>query len=192
MHIFSPLVGPPGRIRMAATALVLTLALTSCASVPPPNDSMSLAQTQLQSARDAGAADYAPVDLGFAQDKFQQAQAAMAERKYADAANLAGESIADAELARAKARLAAAHSQILAKVKENNRLRRLGEQAEAAELKQDQHQTAPPSASSVPPPPTQDMPAPSSSAISAPAVDGFQTVPSGSQQPDANTQGGQP
>ena len=190
MYIFSPLVGFPRRILGAATALVMTLALASCASLPPPNDSMSLAQTQLQSARDAGAADYAPVDLGFAQDKFQQAQAAMAERKYADAASLAGESVADADLARAKARLAAARSQIQAKLDENNRLRSIGERAEAAN--QQENQAAPPTAASSLPPPTQDMPAPSSSALSAPAADGFQTMPSGAQHPDANTQGGQP
>ncbi len=192
MYIFSPLVGSPGRVRLAATALILSLALSSCASVPPPNDSLSLAQTQLQAARDAGAADYAPVDLGFAQDKFQAAQAAMAERKYTEAANLAGESVADADLARSKARLAAARSQIQAKLDENNRLRSIGERAQAAGRQEDQ--PAPSQAtSSMPPPPTQDMPAPSSSVLSAPAADGFQTVPSsGSQHPDANTQGGQP
>ncbi|MFA6230609.1 MAG: DUF4398 domain-containing protein [Rhodanobacter sp.] len=192
MYIFSPLARSPRRICGAAAALVMTLALASCASVPPPNDSMSLAQTQLQSARDAGAADYAPVDLGFAQDKFQAAQAAMAERKYAEAANLAGESVADAELARSKARLAAARSQIQAKLDENNRLRSIGERAQAAD--QQEEQPAPSAAaSSMSPPPMQDMPAPSSSALSAPAADGFQSVPSTApQHPDANTLGGQP
>lgn len=190
MYIFSLLAGSPGRVRMAVAVLVLALALSSCASVPPPNDSMSLAQTQLQSARDAGAADYAPVDLGFAQDKFQAAQAAMAERKYADAASLAGESIADADLARAKARLAVARSKIQTKLDENNRLRSIGERAQAAEQQEEQSAPAPESSSM--PPPTQDMPAPSSSALSAPVADGFQTVPSGSQHPDTNSQGGQP
>lgn len=191
MYIFSLLAGSPGRVRMAVAVLILALVLSGCATVPPPNDSMSLAQTRLQSARDAGAADYAPVDLGFAQDKFQAAQAAMAEKKYADAANLAGESVADADLARAKARLAVARSQIQTKLDENNRLRRIGERAQAAEQKEEQSAPAP-AASSMPPPPTQDMPAPSSSALSAPVADGFQTVPSGSQHPATNTQGGQP
>lgn len=192
MYIFSLLAGSPGRVRMSVTVLVLALALSSCASVPPPNDSMSLAQTRLQSARDAGAADYAPVDLGFAQDKFQAAQAAMAEKKYADAANLAGESVADADLARSKALLAAARSQIQAKLDENNRLRSIGERAQAAD-QQDDPVGPSPATSSMPPLPTQDMPAPSSSALSAPAAGGFQTVPTGGpQHPDASTQGGQP
>lgn len=188
MYIFSPLAGSPRRIRTVMAILVLALTLTGCASVPPPNDSMNQAQNQLQMARDAGAADYAPVDLGFAQDKFQQAQTAMAERKYADAASLAEESRADAELAQAKARLGAARAQIQSKVQENTRLRQEGEQAAAAAQTQD---TAPaqPSSSA---PPTEDMPAPSSSVLSAPPADGFQTVPDTVQQPDANAQGGQP
>ncbi len=78
MYFFSPLAGLPGRFFVATAAVALALALTGCATVPPPNDSMTLAQNLLQGARDAGAADYAPVDLGFAQDKFQLAQAAMA------------------------------------------------------------------------------------------------------------------
>ena len=187
MYIFPTLAGSPGRIHRMAVAFALTLALASCASVPPPNDSMNMAQLQLQAARDAGAADYAPVDLGFAQDKFQQAQAAMADRKYADAANLAEESRADAELAQAKARLGATRTQMQNKVQENSHLRAEGEQADS----QDQ---APPSASSssnaAPP---EDMPAPSSSALSPPPQGaGFQTLPTQGQQPDPNAQGGQP
>ncbi len=187
MHIFSPPAGSVGRTRMATAALALTLALAGCATAPPPNDSMNLAQTELQAAREAGAADYAPVDLGFAQDKFQQAQAAMAERKYADAANLAAESGADAELARAKARLGAARAQIQSKVQENNRLRQLGEQPSADAQPQ-------PPASSPHPAATQDMPAPASSVLSAPPADGFQTLPADNQPPasSSSTSGGQP
>lgn len=184
MYIFSLPAGSPRRIRTAMAMAALTLALAGCASVPPPNDSMNMAQSQLQMARDAGAADYATVDLGFAQDKFQQAQTAMAERKYADAASLAEESRADAELAQAKARLGAARAQIQSKVQENTRLRREGEQL-------DQRDNAPAPAPSAPLP-TQDMPAPASTVLSAPAGAGFQTVPETSQQPASNAQGGQP
>jgi len=185
MYIFPPLAGSLGRIRTATAVLALTLALAGCASVPPPDDSMNRAQTQLQGARDAGAADYAPVDLGFAQDKFQQAQAAMAQRKYADAANLAEESRADAELARAKARLGAARAQIQSKVQENTRLRSQGEQAAA---EQQQEQQAPPAPASSGAVPTQDMPAPPSSELSTPPSGaGFQTLPDNGQQPASSS-----
>jgi hypothetical protein len=119
VHIFFQPARDFRRLFAMATAIGVALVIGGCASVPPPDNAMNLAQSQLQAARDADAADYAPVDLGFAQDKFQQAQTAMAQRKYADAANLADESRADAELARAKARLGAARAQIQAKVQEN-------------------------------------------------------------------------
>jgi hypothetical protein len=202
VHIFSPLAGSFGRTRMATAtlglALVLTLALGGCATVPPPDASMNLAQAQLQAARDAGAADYAPVDLGFAQDKFQQAQAAMGDRKYAEASDLAEESRADAELAQTKARLGAARAQIQGRLRENAQLRADGEQAQASLQQLQQQPAAPPSASSSAPPaqPTQDMPAPASSTLSAPPPGGggFQTVPDNTQQPtsSSSTQGGQP
>lgn len=193
MYFFSPLAGPPTRLRVATAALALTLALTGCASVPPPNNAMNLAQNQLQAARDAGAADYAPVDLGFARDKFQQAQAAVSERKFGDAANLAEESGADAELATSKAKLGAARAQIQAKLQENTRLRREGEQLAVRQQKMEQAAPAPASDSSTAAP-LQEMPAPSASVLSAPADGGFQSVPDGDQQPasSASTQGGPP
>ncbi|MGN6741631.1 MAG: DUF4398 domain-containing protein [Dyella sp.] len=151
---------------------------------------MTMAQIQLQAARDADAADYAPVDLGFAQNKFQQAQAAMAGRKYADAANLADEARADAELALAKARLGTARAKIQAKVDENARLRERMEQAHPELSGQ-----APSMPSALPPAaPTGDMPAPSSSVLNAPlpAADGFQTMPQNGAPPAAAQQGDQP
>jgi hypothetical protein len=184
MYFFSPLAGFPGRFRAATAALALTLALTGCATVPPPNDAMNLAQNQLQAARDAGAADYAPVDLGFAQDKFQQAQASMADRKFADAASLAEESSADAELASAKAKLGAARAQMQSKLQENTRLRQEGEQLAARQQQMEQAAPAPAPESSTAAP-VQDMPAPSASVLSAPD-DNPQPASS------ASTQGGQP
>jgi hypothetical protein len=193
VHIFFQPARASRRLFAMATALGVALVIGGCASVPPPDNAMNLAQNQLQAARDADAADYAPVDLGFAQDKFQQAQTAMAQRKYADAANLADESRADAELARAKARLGAARAQIQAKVQENAQLRQQGEQ--------DTSSSAPaandyaPAADSAPP--VGDMPAPPASALTEPpSGEGFQTVPSTppqpSQTPDPTAPGSQP
>lgn len=213
VHTFFPL--PGRRWRMPAAvgilSLAVALALGGCASVPPPDAAMNQAQMQLQAARDAGAADYDPVDLGFAQDKFQQAQVAMSDRKYAQAADLADESRADAMLARTKSQLAAVRAQIQSKVEDNNQLRSQNEQAQAdADQQQAQHKaqlaaalqqadgSAPAGASSAPAPassanlpmqaPTQDMPAPSASVLAPPSGQGFQTVPA----PAQSTQGGQP
>lgn len=181
VHIFSPVAGRKGLVSWLVSGLIVGMALgiPGCASVPPPDDSMNLAQSQLQAARDAQAADYAPVDLGFAQDKFQQAQAAMAERHYADAASLAEESRADAELARVKSRLAAARAQIQGKLAENSQLRTQGEQAAGSDSAP--AALEPPVAGDdqrVPPEQPQDMPAPASTQLDVPPVDGgFQTVP---------------
>ena len=124
VHILPSNALSKGRRLLALAALGLAIAsLAGCASAPPPNGTMNQALAQLQAARDAGAADYAPVDLDYAQSKFRQAQAAMASRKYDDAAVLADESAADSELARAKARLGAARAQNTAKSQENSRMR---------------------------------------------------------------------
>jgi hypothetical protein len=189
MYIFSPPAASAHRFPAVTAALLLMLALAGCATVPPPDGSMNQAQTQLQLARDAGAADYAPVDLDFAQNKFQQAQAAMVSRNYADAANLATESVADAELAQAKAKLGAARAQVQSKVQENSRLRAQGER-EAAGGSTPQREM--PARSSIDPVPAQGMPAPASSTLSAPAAGGFQSVPDSNQPADSYPQGGQP
>lgn len=183
VHIFSPLWGRPRGVRMAVSTLTLamTLALSGCATTPPPDGAMNQAQVQLQAARDADAADYAPVDLGFAQNKFQQAQNAMANRKYDEAAMLADEARADAELARAKARLGAARAQIQSKTAANQQLRDQIEQSLADQQQQAQSQDA-----ALPPQQqTEDMPAPPSSSLSEPIPqgEGFQTLPQATNPP---------
>ncbi|GAA0680199.1 flagellar biosynthesis GTPase FlhF [Dyella sp. SG562] len=203
VHIFSAPDSRQNGVRTVFSSLILAVVLGSlggCASVPPPDGSMNQAQMQLQYARDAGAADYAPVDLDFAQNKFQQAQAAMASRKYEDAAALAEEAQADAELARAKARLGAARAQIQRKTQGNRELREqieqnLNAQEEAAQQAaqqqqrqfQEQQQGLPAQEQ------TQDMPAPSSSVLQPlPQDGGFQTLPQPQPQPQTNDQGGHP
>ncbi len=147
---------------------------------------MNMAQTQLQMARDAGAADYAPVDLGFAQDKFQQAQGAMAERKYADAASLAEESRADAELAQAKARLGAARAQIQSKMQRE----RPPARSRASSRRPTARSSSPlPAPAPAEPPVGDDAATRVVVAVQPPPDNGFQTVPDTTQQPN---QGGQP
>lgn len=208
-YTFSPGIGhfpAIGRLGAGLTA-VTALALASCASVPPPDGAMNMAQTHLQAARDADASDYAPVDLGFAQDKFQQAQTAMAQRDYAAAGQLATEAQADADLARAKARLAAVRAKINTQLAENSRLRRQVEQAHpdlpppafgGSGAAAAASAPASPAAASAPTPgfapvpaaPSGAAPAPSTTPLAPPAANGgsmFESVPS-----PASSQGGQP
>jgi len=186
VHIFFPSSGRPKAVRTTVSTLTLAsmLALSGCATTPPPDGIMNQAQVQLQAARDADAADYAPVDLDFAQNKFQQAQAAMANRKYDDAALLADEARADAELARAKARLGAARAQIQAKTAANQQLRSQIDESLATEQRQNQQGQVTPTQQQ-----TQDMPAPANSSLSEPIPQGqgFQTIPQ-----STTDQGGHP
>lgn len=178
-----------GRLLPSLTMGAL-LTLSACASLPPPDNAMNLAQSQLQVARDAGAADYAPVDLDFAQSKFQQAQTAMASRDYDKAASFAEEARADAELARAKARLGAVRAQIQGKVDENAQLR--------AQMEQPANAPAPAAApgSSTAPRLLDDMPAPSASVLNAPTPQDPDFTPAPELQDDSSPghppAGGQP
>ena len=195
VHIFSPLSGRPkaGRMAVSTLTLALTLALSGCASTPPPDSAMNQAQVQLQAARDADAAVYDPIDLGNAQDKFQQAQNAVAKRDYDQAAVLADEARADAELARVKARLAAARNQIQTKTAANQQLKDQIDQSRADQEQQDRGQNAGLPTQQQ----TTDMPAPPSSALGEPIPQGqgFQTYPQSGNQPapqSTTDQGGHP
>lgn len=105
------------------------LALAGCASTPPPLAQIDAADAALQQARSAQAADLAPVELGFAQTKRAEADAAMQARDHARARALATQAEADAALALAKSRAAAARAEVQRKTAENAELRRelLGE-----------------------------------------------------------------
>lgn len=85
--------------------LSLALALAACGPTKPPPDLLGSAQQRLVSARSSGAATFAPLELRFAEERFTQAQVAMQDRDYTLAANLAGESAANSELAAIKARI---------------------------------------------------------------------------------------
>jgi hypothetical protein len=89
--------------------LPLILLLASCAA--PPSKEMGQAQGAIDSARAAGADDYAQAELSAAIDSLKRADEAVAQRDYRLALNLAIESLSRAQLAaktavaaRAKAR----------------------------------------------------------------------------------------
>lgn len=109
--------------RFFASLAALTMLLAGCASLPPPTGSMAQAEGLLASAEAADAATWAPLELGFARDKLDQAHAAMAEEEYELAAALAAESQVNAELARVKSELGKVREQIEAATAENQRAR---------------------------------------------------------------------
>ena len=96
---------PSGMKIHGSIALSLVLTLAACGPTKPPPDLLGHAQQRLASARSSGAATFAPLELRFAEERFTQAQAAVLDRDYTLAANLADESAANSELATIKARL---------------------------------------------------------------------------------------
>lgn len=106
-------------------AMLLPIALfgAGCASAPPPLSEIAAADAALAVAREAGASDFAPVELGFAEDKRRAAGDALDGRDYADARRLALQAEADAALAEAKSRATSSRNAVQAKTRENATLR---------------------------------------------------------------------
>lgn len=104
--------------------LLSVLLAGGCASTPPPLAELATADAAIGAAREAGARDFAPVELGFAEDKRVAASAALDTRDYEAARQLALQAEADAALAEAKSRAAAGRNALQQKTRENAELRR--------------------------------------------------------------------
>jgi len=74
------------------------LALAACATSSPPEQELGAARAMVAQARPLAAAD-APQQLAEAQVKLGRAEAAMQQKKYEEARNLARQAEADARLA---------------------------------------------------------------------------------------------
>lgn len=74
--------------------------LTGCGTKRPPTEKMASAEVFINSARASDAQGL--IELRRAEDRYEQAQAAMASKDYERAARLADEALIDARLAEAK------------------------------------------------------------------------------------------
>ncbi len=92
-------------------------------STSPNTADMEEAMRSLDAARSAGAATYAPLELGFASERMEQAQLALAAKDKAAVQRITEEVIVTAELAVAKVHLAKAREQMEQKTQENAKLR---------------------------------------------------------------------
>jgi hypothetical protein len=107
------------KLRWAAAALMLG----SCASIPPPLAEIARSDAAISAAQQANATDYAPLELGSAQQKLKHARAAMAAEDYITARRLAEQAEVEAQLAQAKSQSATAQ-QSLQQVRESIRVLR--------------------------------------------------------------------
>lgn len=111
------------RVFLQASALGIVLALTACASLPPPTAELAAAQQSVARASDADADQYAQEDIAQARTLLRQAQAAMAEGRERDARNAALGASALADLAHARSREAVANTELAQRRAQVSRLR---------------------------------------------------------------------
>lgn len=131
--------------RVAVGAAVAS-ALAACASSPIPSEKIAVARASVQRAEEAGATEFAPVELSTARDKLQRAENAAADHDAQPATMLAEQANVDAELAEATAR---EHRQHQAEMQLEASLQALRQEAAQSEV------PPPP-----PPPPVTTAPTP--------------------------------
>ena len=103
------------RIIHAIIALLLGIVLAGCAPTRPPPDLLGNAMRSLEDAQLAEARTYAPLELRFATERYEQAQSAMNATDYA---------VANSELAIVKSRLGKSREAVDALKIQNEELRR--------------------------------------------------------------------
>ncbi|HEU4663679.1 MAG TPA: DUF4398 domain-containing protein [Dokdonella sp.] len=103
----------PAREKIHAWVVVLAAALAAgCSPTKPPLDELDAASRALSAARQADAPQLAAAEYRAAGRHFDQAQAAERDQDYDAAAQFAAESLADSELALARARAAKARADV--------------------------------------------------------------------------------
>lgn len=111
------------RAFLQASAFGIVLALTACASLPPPTTELAAAQQSVARASDADADQYAPEEITRARTLLGQAQAAMASGRERDARSAALSASALGDLARARSREAVANTELAQRRAQISRLR---------------------------------------------------------------------
>jgi len=98
------------RVTQATAVIAAILAgLAACASTPIPNEKIAVAKVAVQRAEQAGAPEFAPVELATARDKLARAEKAAVDREAQPANIYAEQANVDAELAEATARQQRSH-----------------------------------------------------------------------------------
>ncbi|HEY6943226.1 DUF4398 domain-containing protein [Dokdonella sp.] len=113
----------PAREKIHAWVAVLAAALAAgCSPTKPPLDELDAASRALSAARQADAPQFAAAEYRAAGRHFDQAQAAQRDKDYDAAAQFAAESLADSELALARAHLAKARADVERLTRDNANL----------------------------------------------------------------------
>lgn len=110
------------RIGLPAIAGI-AIAMTGCASIPPPTEQLAVSKAALTRASSAGSNEHAPVELRSATEKMSAAELAMAKEDYLRAQYLAEQAQVDANLAETRSSLAKAQLAV-GSAEESNRILR--------------------------------------------------------------------
>lgn len=94
--------------RLAGAAALLALAACTSPQKAPATADVAVSRNAVENAVSAGAADLAPAEINAARDKMMRANAALANKDYGLARDLATQAQADAKLAQSKANSAKA------------------------------------------------------------------------------------
>ncbi len=86
-----------------AACAVMLVVVAGCASSPIPNEKIAVAKSSVQRAEQAGATEYAPVEMSTAREKLARAEKAAADHDALPATQLAEQANIDAQVAEATA-----------------------------------------------------------------------------------------
>lgn len=105
-------------------AVVSLLSLAGCATTPPPDFRLlENAETALRQAEEAGAAEYAPLELRFARERFDAARLQLDGGRMVEARRSADEAEIEAQLALARTRAAQTRADLAQRQRALERLR---------------------------------------------------------------------
>jgi hypothetical protein len=93
----------PGLIKGAGLGAAMALIAGGCVTTPVPNEQLAVAKSSVQRAEQAGAPEFAPVEMAAARDKLTRAERAAADHDARPATLLAEQANVDAQLAEATA-----------------------------------------------------------------------------------------
>ena len=113
----------PNRRKIHRAFVIVLVLLAACTPAQPPPVGLDEAARELDAARNAGAATYAPLELRNAEERLSLARARMDKRDYSTAQQLAEQSRIDSDLAAAKSRLGKAREKVETRTRENAQLR---------------------------------------------------------------------
>lgn len=100
--------------RLVLGVMVCAVVISGCASIPAPTEQLAVSGAAVTNATNAGATEFASVEMKAAQDKLAAANKAMAAKQYQKALTLAEQAQADAQLATVKTRAAKAQKAVTA------------------------------------------------------------------------------